>query len=263
MLILALESSAAAASAALTRDGRLVAEYKQVCGLTHSRTLLPMVESLLKNTETSLADVDTLAVSEGPGSFTGIRIGVSTVKGLCWGAQKPAIGVSTLDAMAWNALTAGDGALVCCCMDARRSQVYNSLNIILDGAPVWITHDRAIGLEELSGEVTERLGKPLEAQTKSGGAKTLVPDHVFLVGDGAELCYNYFSEQGIPCVLAPDNLRYQSAWGVCKAAESFIVPGEPVSPEAFDAAKLLPVYLRLSQAERERQARIGQEQDHN
>ena len=100
MLILALESSAKAASVALCRDGVLIAQSQQCSGLTHSCTLLPMAEQLLKNTDTRLADVDAIAVARGPGSFTGVRIGVSTAKGLAWGAQKPAIGVSTLEAMA-------------------------------------------------------------------------------------------------------------------------------------------------------------------
>ena len=123
MLILALESSAKAASVALCRDGVLIAQSQQCSGLTHSCTLLPMAEQMLKNTDTKLADVDAIAVARGPGSFTGVRIGVSTAKGLAWGAQKPAIGVSTLEAMAYHGLAAGEGALVCAAMDARRSQI--------------------------------------------------------------------------------------------------------------------------------------------
>lgn len=107
MLILALESSAKAASVALCRDGVLIAQSQQCSGLTHSCTLLPMAEQMLKNTDTRLADVDAIAVARGPGSFTGVRIGVSTAKGLAWGAQKPAIGVSTLEAMAYHGLAAG------------------------------------------------------------------------------------------------------------------------------------------------------------
>ena len=141
MLILGLESSAKAASAALCRDGEVLGLYTQCSGLTHSRTLLPMVEDLLKNTETQLADVDAVAVARGPGSFTGIRIGVAAAKGLCWGAQKPAIGVSTLAAMAWNGIAAGEGTLVCCCMDARRQQVYNALFKIKDGKPARLVPD--------------------------------------------------------------------------------------------------------------------------
>lgn len=230
MLILGLESSAKAASAALCRDGELIAQYSQCSGLTHSRTLLPMVEDLLRNTETRLDDVDAVAVARGPGSFTGIRIGVAAVKGLCWASEKPAIGVSTLAAMAWNGVAAGEGSLICCCMDARRQQVYNALFEIRDAKPARLVPDRAISLEELARE--------LEKYEK----------RVFLVGDGAKLCYNRLGELGIAGTIAPEPVLQQSAYGVCRAAED-----EPVRP----AAELLPVYLRLSQAERERQSRLS------
>ena len=227
MLILALESSAKAASVALCRDGVLIAQSQQCSGLTHSCTLLPMAEQMLKNTDTRLADV---AVARGPGSFTGVRIGVSTAKGLAWGAQKPAIGVSTLEAMAYHGLAAGEGALVCAAMDARRSQIYNALFEIRGGKPVRLCEDRAISLAELG----EELGKMQKS--------------AFLVGDGAQLCYNTCLDMGIPAVLAPGNLVSQSAWGVAMAAF-----GQTPAP----AEELLPVYLRLSQAERERQARLA------
>ena len=230
MKILALESSAVSASVALTEDEKLVAQSFQNCGLTHSRTLLPMAEQMLKNTDTKLADVDAIAVARGPGSFTGVRIGVSTAKGLAWGAQKPAIGVSTLEAMAYHGLAAGEGALVCAAMDARRSQIYNALFEIRGGKPVRLCEDRAISLAELG----EELGKMQKS--------------AFLVGDGAQLCYNTCLDMGIPAVLAPGNLVSQSAWGVAMAAF-----GQTPVP----AEELLPVYLRLSQAERERQARLA------
>ena len=230
MLILGLESSAKAASAALCRDGELIAQYSQCSGLTHSRTLLPMVEDLLRNTETRLDDVDAVAVARGPGSFTGIRIGVAAVKGLCWASEKPVIGVSTLAAMAWNGAAAGEGSLICCCMDARRQQVYNALFEIRDAKPARLVPDRAISLEELA----RGLGK--------------YEKRVFLVGDGAKLCYNRLGELGIAGTIAPEPVLQQSAYGVCRAAED-----EPVRP----AAELLPVYLRLSQAERERQSRLS------
>lgn len=229
MLTLGLEASAKAASVALMRDGELIGEYIQSSGLTHSRTLLPMVEDLLRNTETTLAEVDAVAVSVGPGSFTGVRIGVSTVKGLCWGASKPAVGVSTLAAMAWNGSCRGEGALVCCCMDARRGQIYNALFEIRGGVPIRLCEDRAVPLADLEQDIIS-------------GKK--VP---FIVGDGGALCYNYLSERGLPCALAPEPLLYQSAWGVCMEARD----REPQGAEA-----LLPVYLRLSQAERERQAKM-------
>ena len=230
MLILAFESSAKAASVALVEDGRLLSQYSQCSGLTHSRTLLPMAEDMLKNAELSLDKVDLFAVAHGPGSFTGIRIGVSTVKGLAWAADKPCVGVSTLEAMAWHGLAAG--GLVCPVMDARRSQVYNALFKVENGKPVRLCEDRPIALSQLAEELRD-LNAP-----------------AFLIGDGAELAEKYLREQGLACTVAPENLRWQSAWGVAMAAMDK-TPG--------NADALLPVYLRLSQAERERQERLARE----
>ena len=230
MLILGLESSAKAASAAVMQDGALLGQSVQCSGLTHSRTLLPMAEDLLKNLGLGLSDLDAVAVAQGPGSFTGVRIGVATVKGLCWGADKPAIGVSTLEAMAWNGLCAPPERLVCCAMDARRQQIYNALFDCAGGRPQRLSPDRAISLAELAAELRE-LGRP-----------------VWLTGDGAKLAQGYLLEAGLDAALAPEPVREQSAWGVCRAAEG---------REARNAAELLPVYLRLSQAERERQAKLG------
>lgn len=228
MLIMAFESSAKAASVALVQDGRLVSQYSQCSGLTHSRTLLPMAEDMLKNAELSLKDVDVYAVAHGPGSFTGIRIGVSTVKGLAWASNKPCIGVSTLEAMAWHGLSAG--GYICPVMDARRNQVYNALFKIEKGRPIRLTDDRPIGLAELSAELRE-LGAP-----------------VLLVGDGAEISARWFDKEGIAYTMAPENLVWQSAWGVAMAAQD-------KTPGSCD--ELLPVYLRLSQAEREKLEKMG------
>ena len=228
MLTLAFESSAKAASVAVCDGARLISQYSQCTALTHSRTLLPMAEDMLKNAELSLDDIGLFAVAHGPGSFTGIRIGVSTVKGLAWAAGKPCVGVSTLEAMAWHGVMAG--GYVCPVMDARRSQVYNALFEIKDGAPARLCEDRPIALEELAAEV-----KALDAP-------------VLLVGDGAELTAEYFGKNNIGYALAPENLRWQSAWGVAMAA---------LGKTPADADGLLPVYLRLSQAERERQERIN------
>ena len=234
MLILALESSAKAASAAVARDGKLLDLEFRNDGLTHSVTLLPMAEQALRSCGLTIRDVDAVAVSRGPGSFTGIRIGVSAVKGLCWGAEKPAIGVSTLEAMAWNAENAPADSIVCCAMDARRSQVYNALFRMANGRPLRLTEDRAIGLSELAEEL-RAAGKP-----------------IFVLGDGALLCYNYLSEKSVSATLAPEQVRLQNAWGVCRAAEG---------AEPRPAAELLPRYLRLSQAERERLERMKKETD--
>ena len=223
MKILALESSAKAASAAILKDGELIAQYYQAGGLTHSKTLLSMTEDMLKSLDMKVSDVDGIAVAYGPGSFTGIRIGTAAAKGLSWGADKPVCGVSTLEAMAHHCEE--DKYIICPVMDARRSEVYNALFSYENGSMTRLAEDRAISLKELSEE-----------------AKTYEKTF-FLVGDGALLCYNYFTENGIKAVLAPANVRLQSAWGVGKAAESkpFTSPDE-----------LIPNYLRLSQAERER-----------
>ena len=228
MLILAFESSAKSASVALVKDGELLSQYSQCSALTHSRTLLPMAEDMLKNAEVKLSEVDLIAVAHGPGSFTGIRIGVSTVKGLSWAADKPCVGVSTLEAMAWHGHLSG--GYVCPVKDARRQQVYNALFMIEDGKPQRITDDRPIALAQLADEVRS-LNAP-----------------VLLVGDGAALTEKFFREHSVPCRIAPENLRWQSAWGVAMAASD----KQPGTSET-----LLPVYLRLSQAERERQERLS------
>ena len=230
MLTLAFESSAKAASVALCEDGRLISQVIQCSGLTHSRTLLPMAEDLLKNAETEMKQIDCFAVAQGPGSFTGIRIGIATVKGLAWAADKPCIGVSTLAAMAWNGVAAG--GLICAVMDARRSEVYNALFRIEDGRPVRLCPDRAISLSALTEELREKGEAP------------------FLVGDGTELASAFFREQHLDHRVPPENVRWQNAWGVAM---------EAAGKKLCTSQELLPVYLRLSQAERERQARLNRE----
>ena len=236
MKILALESSAKAASVCLWEDGVLLAESYQNSGLTHSRTLLPMCQTMLDNCGHQLSQVDVIAVASGPGSFTGLRIGLSTAKGLAWPRQLPCIGVSTLEAMAWN-LAHMDG-VICCAMDARRKQVYNALFEAEDGQLTRLTLDRAISLAELfHGENGEKRPQ-------------------ILVGDGAELCYNDASPLGLPVRLAPPHLRHQRASGVARAAwEQIQRLGEENLPSA---AALQANYLRLSQAERERLERMKQ-----
>lgn len=233
MKILALESSAIAASVAVTEDETLLAQSYQNSGLTHSRTLMPLCQDLLKNLGLTLADIDVIAVAAGPGSFTGLRIGVSTAKGLAWSTQKPCCAVSTLEAMAWT--VAHMGGELCPAMDARRSQVYNARFKTEQGVPIRLTPDRAISLEELYGEI-EKAGKKPQ----------------ILVGDGANLCYNAFRERGLEVTLPPPHLRLQSAWGVARGALEQVKAGKTVT-----AAELRPNYYRLSQAERERAARLA------
>ena len=236
MMILALESSATACSAALCRDGELVAQSYQNSGLTHSRTLLPMVRDMLKNCQLTLEQVDVIAVAAGPGSFTGLRIGVATAKGLAWPGDKDCAPCSTLESMAWP-LAHMAGSLIVCAMDARRKQVYNALFLATGTGLERLTPDRAISLEDLGAELKNYENSKI------------------VVGDGAKLCYNTLTEEGIPMALAPKHLRMQSAWGVARAAEELAARGGLVKGGA-----LVPQYHRLSQAERERLAREKSQQ---
>ena len=225
MKILALETSAKAVSAAVTEDGKVLASGYQDTGLTHSRTLMPIVEHILKNTDLTVQDCDVIAVAAGPGSFTGIRIGVSAAKGLAFAAEKPAVGVSTLAAMARN--VAWLDGLVICAMDARRQQVYNALFQAENGTLTRLTPDRAISLEDLAAEV-------------KGDQRPKI-----IVGDGARLCYNALSEQGISCRMAPPHLVMQNAVSVALEAEELARAGHLLT-----AQELQPVYLRPAQAQR-------------
>lgn len=230
MKILALESSATACSVALCEDERLIAQTFQNSGLTHSCTLMPMAESMLAQCGHRLSDVDVIAVAAGPGSFTGLRIGVSTAKGLAWAGDKPCAPCSTLESMAWQ-LAHMDGIIIAA-MDARRNQVYNAVFRAQNGRLERLSPDRAISLAELEEEI-----KKLE-------------EVKILVGDGAQLCYNEWQERIADLRLAPVHLRAQTAWGVARAALELVRNDGLVAGE-----QLVPVYHRLSQAERERLAK--------
>ncbi|MBQ9719647.1 MAG: tRNA (adenosine(37)-N6)-threonylcarbamoyltransferase complex dimerization subunit type 1 TsaB [Oscillospiraceae bacterium] len=229
MRILALETSAKSVSCAVVENGAVLARSFQCTGLTHSRTLLPMVDAMLQNAELSLDSVDLCAVAAGPGSFTGLRIGVSALKGLAWAADKPCVGVSTLLAMAYN-LAHLDGDMLICAMDARRAQVYNALFEANHGTLTRLCADRAIGLNELAEELRGDMRRKI------------------VLGDGALLAHEHLTRSGIACSLAPDALRWQDAVGVALAAASH--------GEACSAQELTISYLRVSQAERERKARL-------
>ena len=231
MLILAFETSAKAASAALLEDGRLLGESYQNTGLTHSQTLLVMAENLLAQCGKTVAQVTAVAVAAGPGSFTGVRIGVAAAKGFAWGRQLPCYGVSTLEAMALS-LGAWQG-YVCPCMDARRSQVYNALFSVNQGTLERLREDRAIALSELAEEL-----KALDGP-------------IFLVGDGSTLTYRTLSGEIPNLVLPPEHRMHQRADGVALLAARKIAAGE-----SGDANALTPNYLRLSQAERERMEKL-------
>ena len=234
MKILAFETSAKAASVAITDNGKLLGESYQNTGLTHSQTLMVMAEDLLKACILSVKDVEAVAVAAGPGSFTGVRIGVAAAKGFAWGAELPCYGVSTLEAMAFN-LGVWEGYVVPA-MDARRSQVYTAIFHAEKGVLTRVEEDMAVSLAEL-GEKIKNFAQP-----------------VFLVGDGALLCYNTLLEEVPGLVLPPEHRMHQRAAGVAVAAQRQADAGEPGNGGA-----LTPNYLRLSQAERERAARENRE----
>ena len=231
MLILAFETSAKAASVALVEDGKLLGESYQNTGLTHSQTLMVMAEDLLKQCGKTVNDITAIAVAEGPGSFTGVRIGVAAAKGFAWGREIPCYGISTLEAMAVS-LGAWEGH-VCACMDARRSQVYNALFYVNQGSLERFSEDRAISLADLKKDL-EHIEGP-----------------IYLVGDGAGLTHKTLAPEIPNLILPPEHRLHQRAVGVALLAEAKALAGE-----SGDGNALSPNYLRLSQAERERMEKL-------
>lgn len=230
MLILAFETSAKAGSVALMNDTALLGESYQNTGLTHSQTLMSMAQTMIESCGYTPGDITAVAVAAGPGSFTGVRIGVAAAKGFAWGVELPCYGVSTLEAMA-HQLGAWQG-YVLPVMDARRNQVYTATFRADHGKLERVCEDRAISLEDLEKEIK------------------ILSDPIFLVGDGSILCYNTLKEAVPQLVLPSEHRMHQRAAGVALVAKEQILAGVP-----GDAAALEPNYLRLSQAERERLAR--------
>ena len=231
MKILAMESSALTASVAVCEDERLLAEYTVNNGNTHSENLLPMAESILSFLGLTVSDIDLFSVAAGPGSFTGVRIGVSTLKGLAFGTEKNCIGVSTLEALAYTMQSVN--GLVCPVMNARRKQVYTALFRVENGEIVRLTEDSAISVEEL-GEKLKEYSEP-----------------IYLVGDGFDLVTGLLS---IPFAFTQDRLKYQSAYAVAAAALNAYRAGVRTTHK-----ELAPTYLRPCQAERERAERLKNE----
>ena len=226
MKLLAIDTSAVSASVAVVEDDCVRSLCSVNAGLTHSRTLLPMIDAALQNSETALSEIDCFACAVGPGSFTGIRIGIAALKGLCDGTGKKALAVSTLEGLAYNLL--GQNVLACAVMDARCKQVYCALFDICGNTVTRLTDDAALKIEDL-GELLSKHGeKP-----------------VVFVGDGAVLCEK---ELGYPA--AAPLVRFQNAASVAFAAlRGFDETG------LLEPQQLLPVYLRLPQAERELRAK--------
>lgn len=227
MLILSVDTTATPASVCLFKDNKIIAEYYINTRLTHSQTLMSMIESVLTVTDTDVKDIDLYAVNNGPGSFTGVRIGVAAVKGMAYAQDKPCAAISTLESIAYNFLQ--NDCIVCACMDARRNQVYNALFCVDGDTVLRFTDDRAISVSELLDELST-LNK-----------------RIILAGDGAELVYAADKEH--ITTLAPHHLRYQRASSTAIAAQK---------AEKISCTELMPSYLRLSQAERKRKERINE-----
>lgn len=232
MKILAVDTSATAASVAVAEENKLIGEFSINTALTHSQTLMPMVDELLKNTGLSVNDIDAVAVNAGPGSFTGVRIGVAAVKGIAFPKNLPCVSVSTLESMAYNML--GNDCIVCSVMDARCSQVYNALFRVKGCTVTRMTDDRALSLTDLKNELQN------------------INEKIVLVGDGAVLCSKFLGEELENIMLAPFNNRIQTASSVAYVAFEKINNGETVK-----ADELMPVYLRLPQAQRELNKKLG------
>lgn len=232
MKILSIDTSAKTASVAVTAGSDLVSECFVNAGLTHSRTLMPMVDNALSQADMNIGDIDAFCVNAGPGSFTGIRIGVAAVKGLALSLNKPCAGVSTLESIAYNFID--ENAVICSAMDARCNQVYAALFNAENGVITRLCEDYAVPIAELAEELKKITDKP-----------------VILAGDGAEICYNALKDTVPGIELSAQSRRCQRAYGAALAALSH--------NGAFDDSALLtPVYLRLPQAERELKLKKGE-----
>ncbi len=234
MKILALDSTAKTASVSICDGEALISIYSVTAGLNHSETLLPMVENALTTAHMTVQDIDMFAISDGPGSFTGVRIGVSLLKGLAFGSGKICVGVSTLEALAYN--LKGISGIICPVMDARREQVYNALFLSDEKNITRLTEDRAIPLNELEAELKEKY-----ADKK-----------IYFCGDGYELAVKNINVQ---YSNTPVLLREQNAYSTAQTA----LKKYNEEPDAdYSDSTLKPTYLRVPQAERERLERLNQ-----
>jgi len=232
MKILAIDSSGLVASAALLADDVLVAEYTVDYKKTHSQTLLPMVDEILRMTQQDLAEIDAIAVSEGPGSFTGLRIGAATAKGLGLALKKPIIGVPTVDALAYNLY--GTRRRICPLMDARRAKVYTGVYTFFEENFTVLVPQKIAAVEEILQELNG-MGEP-----------------VIFLGDGVPVYERVIAQtMKVPYSFAPAHLARQRAGALGVLAARYYREGKGCL-----AGEFAPVYLRLSQAEREREERL-------
>ena len=235
MKILGIDSSGMVASVAMVQDDIMVAEYSVNYKKTHSQTLMLMLDEIVKMTEQDLNEIDAIAVAAGPGSFTGLRIGSATVKGLGMALEKPIISVPTCHALAYNLW--GIGGLVCPIMDARRNQVYTGIYEFSNGELKCIHEQDAMDIKELIAILND-MGKP-----------------VTFTGDGVPVFKNVIQEgMEVSCQFAPAHMNRQRAGAVAMLGEVYLQKGIFEKPEEHK-----PIYLRKSQAEREREEKLGKE----
>ncbi len=228
MKILAIDSTACPASVAISENGNIVGEFFINTKLTHSTTLMDMCNSLLKNTQTDISTIDAFAVNAGPGSFTGVRIGVSAIKGMAWTLNKPCVSISTLECIAQN--LSGMDCIACSVMDARCNQFYNALfDCNSNGIISRLCDDRAISYAELISDLSKYTDKK-----------------IILCGDGSDLAFELLKSDIPNLEVAQTYLKYQKAFSTAILAEK-----EVQSNNTLNANQLMPIYLRLPQAQRE------------
>ena len=232
MTILAMDTSAKAASVCLASEEKIIGEFFINTSLTHSQTLVPMIEQLCEKSEVLMESIEAVAVNAGPGSFTGVRIGVAAAKGIAFQHDLPCVSVSTLKSMAYNML--GGDCVVCALMDARCSQVYNAMFRVTAERVERLCDDRAISLSDLKLDLRNYTEK------------------VMFVGDGAQIAFKSLENPPENVFLAPINRISQNAVSVACAAFKQINDGKTLTP-----AELMPVYLRLPQAQRELNKKMG------
>lgn len=229
MKLLAIESSGLVASVAVLADDKLIGEFTTNLKKTHSQTLLPMLDSVVKLLEISLEDIDAIVVSGGPGSFTGLRIGGATAKGLGLALNKPLIQIPTVDGIAYNLF--GVTSLICPLMDARRNQVYTGLYTFLGDRFKVVKKQHPVAVEELIEELNQ------------------LNQRVIFLGDGV-LVYQELIEKNLKTEysFAPPHLGYQRAGAIASLGADYFKKGKLISAKEYR-----PEYLRLSQAEREQE----------
>lgn len=230
MKILAVDTSANTAAVCITEDDKLLSEEIVNYKKTHSQTLMPMIDRALKNCGTDISEIDVFAVANGPGSFTGLRIGVSAIKGMAHALDKPVIEVSTLEGMAYNIFMCSD--IICPIMDARRSQVYNGVYTWENGVFSELISPRAVSVQECVEDV-KRYGK-----------------RVIFLGDGVPVYGEYIKEQlGEKAVFAPPSCNAQRASALASIAMGKL-------EDKKSCYEVMPFYLRKPQAEREREEKM-------